>query len=380
MMKIAIMGAGLSGLACAITLEKHGISPTIFEKRRRVGDRFVNCEILLPVLTRPIKDPIAYFAENHGIFLKPVSNISQLVIHSENQMAQIKGQLGFTNLRGRHRNSFENQLAKQVKSKIIFNSKYTYENLLQDFTHVVMATGDAAYASKMQDYRQDLTVTLKGAVVTGSFDIYTVRAWLNYQLAPKGYGYFIPMSEKEANIVIGYPDYPENQEYDANELWERFYESVCRVYSQNLRIKDRFQVSRYIIGICKYPRIGNTFFTGNNFGSVMPFLGFGQFAAIYTGIKAAEDICGISDYKEDTRQLKESYKNSLVLRRSLEKLDNPGLDLFVKGLNSPLGNRVFNSNRNILRIASYLIRPLVTKTQGRESEIREDVPRPDMVK
>ncbi len=32
-MNVAIMGAGLSGLACAITLEKMGVTPTIFEKR-----------------------------------------------------------------------------------------------------------------------------------------------------------------------------------------------------------------------------------------------------------------------------------------------------------------------------------------------------------
>lgn len=37
-MKGAIMGAGISGLPCAITLEKNGIEPVIFEKRSRVRD------------------------------------------------------------------------------------------------------------------------------------------------------------------------------------------------------------------------------------------------------------------------------------------------------------------------------------------------------
>ncbi|MCC0562950.1 NAD(P)-binding protein [Brevibacillus borstelensis] len=54
------MGAGLSGLACAITLEKHGISPAVFEVRERLGDRFVNAESMLSILQKPITDPVAF--------------------------------------------------------------------------------------------------------------------------------------------------------------------------------------------------------------------------------------------------------------------------------------------------------------------------------
>lgn len=39
-MKVTIMGAGISGLSCAITLEKNGIEPAIFEKMSKVRDRF----------------------------------------------------------------------------------------------------------------------------------------------------------------------------------------------------------------------------------------------------------------------------------------------------------------------------------------------------
>lgn len=38
-MKIAIIGAGLAGLSCAIVLEKQGIIPDIFEKTGFIGDR-----------------------------------------------------------------------------------------------------------------------------------------------------------------------------------------------------------------------------------------------------------------------------------------------------------------------------------------------------
>ena len=58
--KVAIMGAGLSGLACAITLENNGIHPTIFEKRSCPGDRFINAEIFLSILNKPVCDAIAF--------------------------------------------------------------------------------------------------------------------------------------------------------------------------------------------------------------------------------------------------------------------------------------------------------------------------------
>lgn len=367
--KIAIMGAGLSGLACAITLEKQGITPVIFEQRSQVGDRFVNGEILMPILERPVRDNIAYLAEKHGIFLQPLSNIKTLIVHSEHEQARISGNLGFVNARGREADSFENQLARQVKSKIIFNSQASYEELLGDFTHVVLATGDAAYAAKLQDFQQDLTVTLKGVTVEGSFDRFTVASWLDNRLAPQGYGYLIPFSEKEATVVIGYPDYPQNTEQDINILWDRFYHRVCQDLNQTLKVTDRFEITRYIMGICKYPRIGNTFFVGNCFGTMMPFMGFGQFPSILSGIYAAQDLCGLGNYEQLTKHLRVSYRNSLVMRRSFEQLNNRKLDMVVKSLNGYWGKLLFNTKLvDPLKIASYLLRPWVYQRTSRQKQ------------
>jgi len=357
-MKVAVMGAGLSGLACAKTLEENGIVPHIYEKRSRVGDRFVNSEILLTVLERPVKDTLAYLSEEHDINLQPVGNIRRLILYSENEKAVIEGNLGFSNLRGRDRDSFENQLARQVKTDIKFNSKRTYEELLGDYTHVILATGDAAYTEKIQDFQKDLTTSIRGATVEGDFDRYTVRAWMDNRFAPKGYCYFIPMSKKEAHIVIAYPDYPENQSVDIKTRWERFYERACRDLKQDLRVTDRFSIRNYIIGQCKYPRLGNTFFVGNCFGTIMPFLGFGQFPSLLSGIYAAHDICGFDDYEKLTEPLRRSYKHSLVLRRNYERLNNSKMDILVRTLNGPLGEKLFNSRFNLLRAGAYLLKPL----------------------
>ncbi len=366
------MGAGLSGLACAITLEKHKIPFTIFEKRSQVGDRFVNGEALISALTRPISDPIAYLSEKHGINLQVLSPMRHILFFSEKEQSVLSGQLGFINLRGRDSKSFENQLFKQVKTPIKFNSTHTYEQLLQDFTHIVLATGDAAYTSKIQDFQTDLTVTLKGATVEGRFDRHKVGIWLNYDVAPQGYAYLLPYSEQEACITLAYPDYPTNREFDLNKLWEKFYALACRDFKQPLPITDRFEVTRYIIGLCGQPRIGNTFFVGNCFGAVMPGFGFGQFESIMTGIYAAQDLCGLGHYSDLTQPLRESYKNSLVLRRTLELLDNSQLDRIVSLVHHSLTQKVLNHEKlNPLKLASRLLRPWVSikqKTNPKKQE------------
>ena len=349
------MGAGLSGLSCAITLEQHGIKPTVYENRSEPGDRFVNCEIMLSALTKPINDVIKYLSEEYNIYLQPQHNIQQLILYSENEKAKINGQLGFTNLRGRHSNSFDKQLARQLKSPIIFDSSFTYEQLTSQHTHVILATGDAEYAMKLQKYQKDLTVTLKGAIIKGEFDPYTVYGWLNNKLAPKGYGYLIPLSHTKANIVIGVPEYPQTKRYDIDELWDNYRMEVSQKLNQSFLITDTFEVKNYIIGLCKKGRIGNTFFVGNNFGSIMPFLGFGQFAAILSGIFAAHDLLGIGDYNKLTKSIRDSYHESITLRRTMEKMDNSKYDILVKSLQHNPPQKIFTGKRNYLKAISKLL-------------------------
>ena len=217
-MRIAIMGAGLSGLACAITLEKNGIEPTIFENRSMVGDRFVNAEAMFSILNRPTKNSLKYFSDEYNILLTPTDKIEKLVFHSKDETSSINGQLGFSNIRGRHENSFECQLQKQIKTKINFNSKREYEVLCKEYDYVVLATGDGDYSSHLGNYNSEITCTLKGAAITGDFITNISHVWFNYEILPKGFAYLIPFSKGLANFVINYPNYPQTIKLDINTI------------------------------------------------------------------------------------------------------------------------------------------------------------------
>lgn len=355
------MGAGMSGLACAIVLEHNGIYPDIYESRSRVGDRFINAEALLNVLNRPINNAPDFFSKKYGIQLKPLASIKHITFFSKNSRGMLTGNLGWSNIRGRHDESYESQLAAQVKSKIIFNSKHTYDELSKEYSHVVLATGDGAYAEKLGNYITDLTLTAKGATVEGHFDAQHICSWLNYDFVPKGYAYLIPFSASEAHLVIGFPEYPGNIKRSVQDYWETFYQTACRDLNQDLHITDNFEVNGYMVGRSIKPKIDNTYYTGNCFGSLTPAFAFGQFMSILTGVYAAQDICGIGDYETEAKQLYKVYENSLVLRRYMEGLDNDKLDRYVQMFNLSLVNMFFGSRvkTDIFKLLSYLARTSV---------------------
>lgn len=357
-MDVGIIGGGLAGLACAITLEKDGIKPVVYEKRRKVADRFINCELFLHVQTHPIKDVFKYFSEELDISIQPNSHINKLVLHSPNNKATLKGNIGFSTMSGRHELALAKQMLNQYKGKITYKSNYSFEDIQKKHTHIVVATGDGEYSEEFNNYDTALTVSLKGAIVEGNFDKTTTIAWLNNDFAPKGYGYSIPISKDKANLVLAYPEYSENQSFDIEDLWKKYYDRAQKDFGQSLKIIDKFQIENYYLGKCIRPRIGNTFFVGNCYG-IMPFLGFGQFTAIVTGVFAALDILGKGNYEKLIKDLDKSYKNSLTLRRGLEKLDNDKLDALIKIISGKAGELVFNNSINYLSIFSNLLKPIL---------------------
>lgn len=77
-------------------------------------------------------------------------------------------------------------------------------------------------------------------------------------------------------------------------------------------------------------------------------------------IFATYDLCGLGNYEDLTKPLRNSYQNSLVLRKAVEKLDNQKLDTMVRNLKGYLGDKVFSiTSFDPLKVASYIMRPFV---------------------
>ncbi|SDZ76041.1 Dehydrogenase (flavoprotein) [Thalassobacillus cyri] len=361
-MKIAIMGAGLSGLACALTLEKYGYQADIFERRAMVGDRFVVAEAMFSMFHTPYDDAVKYLSENHHIHLKPTTNIQKVNIYSENEHSFIDGHLGFTNMRGKHPESYEKQLAHQLKGTIHFNQDVSYKDISKEYTHVVLATGDALDTQKLQPFDVAFKASFKGAVVEGEFNQTEVHTFFNNDFAPKGMAYILPHSDREASLVLVYPQYPENESLDKDELWKMCFEECSRRLDQDFKILNEYSIKDYRIGKIETPRIGNTFFVGNCFGAITPVIGFGQFESMLTGIYAAHDIVGIGEYDKLVQPLSEGYHDSLTLRRNLEKLDNKKLDLLTKSMSNELMESFITSKKiNAMKILSKILHPYPRK-------------------
>ncbi|WP_181350895.1 NAD(P)/FAD-dependent oxidoreductase [Thalassobacillus sp. CUG 92003] len=363
-MNIAIIGAGLAGLSCALTLEKHGHSADIFEQSKTIGFKLRIAELMTPVLHAPINDVVQFFSEHHDIHLKPTSSVQKIHVHSPHASSFVEGKLGFINMRGDHPEAYEKQLAEQlVHSKIHYNQHVSYEEVAKAYTHVVVATGDPMDTEKFQPFDTAFKSTFAGAIVSGDFKRNEVHTWFDTTFAPKGMAYLLPHSESQGTLVVVYPQYEDTLKQDPDKLWKATLAHASETLNQTIVIEDAFSIKDYIVGKSAYPRIGNTFFVGNCFGAITPFLGFGQTGSILSGIYAAQDMCGLGQYEELTQSLYQDYHDSLTLRRAIERLSNHQLDLVTKSLRiKAVENAITEPNMNVLKLISRIIHPFSRKS------------------
>lgn len=341
-MNVSIIGAGLSGLSCAFYLEKHGTKTVLYEKNKKVGDFYKIAEAMFHILTRPVVDQYKYIGQKYKLYLKPYQTINSSIIHTPNHQVEINGFHGFVNLRGDSEVSLEKQLLEKIKGNVIYNSKQTYRDIQQTSDFIVVATGDPKNVLDIQEWKTDVNVELMSATINGNFRGDQVRFWINHKYAPRGYAYMLPWNSKKASIAIGIP----KQQIDLKDRWNKFLNDFPIPFS----IEEEFDIHDYVIGTPRTNQVGNTLFVGNTGGFLLPFLGFGQYTSILSGLLAGKAIVEGKEYNELIKPLRKEYKRSLGLRRGFEKLTDSHFDMLGQLLESESAKNIMvNGQINIIK-------------------------------
>lgn len=359
-MRVAIIGAGLSGLACAHELERHGIKPDIFEQRPRCGELFTHCAAILQIMHRPVKDQIKELYENYQITIKPSNTLKKITMHAPKSSGSVYGNLGYLLKQGQSKDSTANQLLAQVKTPVRFNFRADYSLLAREYDFVIIATGNPSITKVLGCWEDVLKSWVMGATVLGSFDPSAMKMWLNTEYAGSGYGYLTPLNHKSASLILAVSG--ANRE-NIGDYWKKLWYEEKFTYKV-ASLWDLDHTSGFV-----YPhQVDNILFVGSAGGFLEPFLGFALYESIKSGVLAARSMVEGINYEEYLEQLKENNRNSVTLRRALNRYTNKDFNRLVAFLTTPgIRRLIYNTNLDTIK---YTV-PLLSLSE----RIRSLVPR-----
>lgn len=348
-MKVAIIGAGVSGLSCAHKLESYGIKPVIYEKNDYIGEMHPHVSGDLKIVHRPIKDSITYY-KKLGIKLKPLNKINKIIHYSPNRKTVIHGELGYLYRRGIEGDSIKNQILSQLKKpKIIFNKFADYENLSKEYDYVVIGTGNSNFTEEIGSWQQWVTTYVRGAVVLGEFDPNALIVWINKDYCKNGYVYLTPFNSQRASLVAITTDVSESQ---IDWFWQDF------LYTENIKYKivEEFKL-QHKTGYAYPHKVNNIFFVGNAGGSIDPFLGFGVMNSITTGIMAGRSIAIGKNYEKLIKNRVEHNLYMYEFRKAFSKMTNKDYDALITAIGLPGIKQLFyDTNFNVVKNMGKLLK------------------------
>lgn len=336
-MKVAIIGAGIAGLSCALELKRHGIIPTIYEKKPSVGHPLEHTITTFNIFNMYMTDPLKKIYKNFGIAFTPMYELKKMTMKGPSKLNVVEGKLGYVFKRGVEEYSLENQLNRQVALPIMVDNYIDMENIRKKYDFIVVATGDDSIARQMGIWYDTFSVYIRAANVLGNFDVGSIDVWLDNNFSKSCYCYLLPNNAKEACMVFNVND---SQGDEMEHYWKEFLFSR-EIQYKIIETKDH---------LCRlgYPELSgvpsNIYFIGNAGGYIDDFLGFGVANAIETGIYSAQAIACGKDYFKLTKHLLKNLKQLHQYRLTLNKFDNGNIDELIGLLNiHPLKQMVYNN-------------------------------------
>ncbi|HUW64897.1 MAG TPA: dehydrogenase [Spirochaetia bacterium] len=330
-MKIAIIGAGPAGLACALECEKLGIIADVFERDREVGWVWPQVVVYLSFFERRLGDVHSHLKETYGIYVKPLAEFRHLVMRSPHAETKIDGKLGYFWERGKGASSLENQLLAELKqTPVHYNRPADYKELARKYDYVVVATGKDTTPKELDVWEDCGRVVMLGGVAMGSFDPTTSVVYANTDYAGSGYARLTPINETQALVglyCIGKkPD-------EADSLFGRFVEMEGLAH---LEFLYKITPAAFSTGRVRKARIGNVLLAGRAAGLVERFMGTGLSYAIASGVMAARAMIRDMDYDELLRPMWDHLENLSSFRQYFETMNNDGYDKLIGTLGNPI--------------------------------------------
>lgn len=346
-LKVAVIGAGVAGLACAHELEMHGIKSSVFEQKNKAGDLFDHCAATLELFTRPY-DPLEYMKNEFNITIKPLQTLKSIIMKSPSKTVTIQGKLGYLFLRGQNSPSIETQLQSSIKSTIYFNNRGDYARLAREYDYVVVANGQQDVSRTLGLWSTVFPTHLMGANILGEFDLDTMIMWINTRFAKSAYAYLTPIEKNRAFLGLVVPNSTPDQ---TREYWKLFWETEKHPWDIVFEA-----MVEHISGFVYPHQIENILLAGTAGGFLEPFLGFGLLSAAQSGVLAGRSIATGKKYEELLQQLKEDMKHSLTFRDIFANLGNAEMDRLVAVLGTPgIKQFIYNTNIDLIRATTAVV-------------------------
>ncbi len=326
-MKIAIVGAGISGLSCAIGLKRHGVIPDVFERKSHIGAGMNFMGGVFRQFHHNRKDPLCYVNKRYNLKLIPNSSINNLTMIGPNHTSHIKGKLGYMFKRGEESGSLENQLAAYAKVPVRFDTYADAVELAKEYDAVIAATGDDKVAKQLGIWNVRMNTQCRVATVLGEFDPSALTMWINNDYTKHGFCFMAAVTQKQAYIHL-IVNAVTSEELDC--YWKRFIEA------QQLSVKiilttDHEENNGYASKL----KERNIIFTGNSAGMLDTAVGFGAFNAIESGFMAADSILGKGDYEKMTRPIRKYVDDLCHIRTLINNFNNKCFGRFIALLGFP---------------------------------------------
>lgn len=318
--RVKIAGAGISGMAAAITLARAGVQVDVFEKKRRVGsDGGAHTEGLRNYIGRDAMEELSQF----GLEIKPYSAVQKVVRRSASFSNIVRGLSFYLIERGGGTGTAEDQLVLQARS---LGVKFRFQESLPAKETEIVATGPP---------RDGANIRAAGYRLVAHDSPYPqdeVLSLFDNRYAPCGYICLLPGSSSASLYGITWRpiSHQDFMRRIRRAMQETFLKDVLRGFRICGEISGRGYFSTNPFDTSDD---GERLYCGEAAGFQDPVAGFGFRYAALTGVMAAQSLLGHGDYRRMLiERFGEEFKESLKMRAWLNKASNEDLDKLFQGL------------------------------------------------